>query len=72
MCFLPEVDAVVEVPGGSVAHDVTISRLGHHCLLPEDWRHGYQTQRREELLRQAEYTIRIITLKKLKSHMSHY
>lgn len=48
---LPEVFAVVEVPGGGMTHHIA-SILGflQHGLGPELWRHGQQPQRSEEVV----------------------
>ena len=61
--YIPEVLAVVEVPGGSMAdHLASVVRLFQHRLAPERRRHRIETDRREELIGEAEHRRHIVAL----------
>ncbi len=62
--LLPEVELVVEVPGGGVAHDLaSVIRAFQHRVVPEVLRHADQPQRREEILRQLHDAHRVVSLR---------
>ena len=61
--YIPEVLAVVEVPGGSMAdHLASVVRLFQHRLAPERRRHRIEPDRREELVGEAEHRRHIVAL----------
>ena len=62
MVALPEVLLVVEVPGRRVAHHLSVGRFPYHGFVPELFRHGHQTNRREEFLRQFEQPFNSVIL----------
>ena len=66
--FLPEVFAVVKVPGGRMAHHLSTLRLHQHGSFPELIGHLFQTQRDEELLGHTEHVRGIISLQRAKTH----
>lgn len=61
---LPEVSAVVKVPGGRMAHHFTTFGLHQHRPVPELLRHLLQVQRGEELLGHTEHARGVVALER--------
>lgn len=65
---IPEVFAVVEVPGWGMTHHFTVCRLRQHWLVPEFKRHSFQAQWCEEVVRLLEHFQSIPALRRSKQN----
>lgn len=61
--YLPEVITVVEVPGGSVADDVTVGWFDKHGVLPERVSHLFHSDGHKEVFCHTVHMSHVIILK---------